>query len=63
MTREHVFGVFRKDKLLIMLGKPIKCSNLYAKTIVGILDLANPVLEEGDYFAADYKENTKPWKE
>ena len=60
--REYVFGVFRKGKLLIMIGKPIKCSDLYAKTIVGVLDLAAACLEEGDYFAADYKENIPPWK-
>ena len=59
---EYVFGVFRKGKMVIMIGKPIKCSDLYAKTITGVLDLAEQCLEEGDYFACDYKENIKPWK-
>ncbi len=50
------FGVFNSGKVVFILNI-IECSHVTAMIIVGILDLANGSLRDGDYFACDYTQN------
>ena len=48
------FGVFSKGKLIFAINR-IKCTNIEAIIIVGILDMAKEALKDDHYFACEYE--------
>ena len=59
-TNNLVFGVFNSGKLVFAINT-IECTHVVAALLVGILNLGSGVLNEGDYFACDYRRKIK-WR-
>ena len=54
MAHCFVFGIFDNGRLVMALGKAIRCTHDQAALIVAILDAARLPLEPGHYVACDY---------